>query len=197
MKRQKRNYTLRARAQQEAATRERILEAIVHLHQEVGPARTTIAAIAAQAGVQRLTVYRHFPSEKGMMEACSGLFMQRNPAPDPESWAAISDPDRRLAAALTQIYGYYARTRSMFEKIVQDAPQMEVVARQFSRFGEWIDQTALVLLDGRRLRGRKKELTAQTIRHALDFTTWQSLEHQGLGEKEKVRLVASWLGGMK
>lgn len=165
------------------------------LHQEVGPSRTTIAGVAERAGVQRLTVYRHFPDEEEMIQACSALFMERHPAPDPAPWSRIEDPDVRLLSACTSIYQYFRSTAAMFRKIVRDAAEMDVVARQFARFEQWLDVSTGVLLEGRGLRGRRKEMARQTIRHALDFTTWDALERQGLGDDEKAKLAGSWLRG--
>ncbi len=67
-----RKYELKQRAEKMSETRMRIVEATVELHEKLGPARTTISAIADRAGVQRLTVYRHFPDERSLFRACSG-----------------------------------------------------------------------------------------------------------------------------
>src|SRR5918995_7154537 len=96
----KRRYEKKARAEQEEATRQRIIEAAIGLHGTVGPARTTISAIAERAGVRRATVYRHFPDERELFLGCSGAWRERHPLPDPATWAAIDDPVQRLAAAL-------------------------------------------------------------------------------------------------
>ena len=101
-----RKYELKQRAESLAATRERIVEATVALHDSLGPARTTISAIAERAGVQRLTVYRHFPDERSLFEACSGHWTAQNPAPDPSTWAAVDDPEERLGIALAEIYAF-------------------------------------------------------------------------------------------
>src|SRR5215831_15958184 len=92
----RRTYTLRRRAEQQVETRQRIVEAAVDLHTRVGPARTTISMIAEQAGVQRHTLYAHFPDERSLSLACSGLVAERDPLPDPEVWRAITDPHERL-----------------------------------------------------------------------------------------------------
>src|ERR671914_3025215 len=105
----RRRYEKRARAAQEEATRLRIIEATIALHGTVGPARTTISAIADRAGVRRATVYRHFPDERALFLGCSGTWRERNPVPDPATWAAIPDPAERLTAALDAIYGWYER----------------------------------------------------------------------------------------
>ena len=106
-----RPYTKRRRAELEEETRRRITAATVELHREVGPAKTTISAIAERAGVQRLTVYRHFPDERTLLGACSAHWRAGHPAPDPSPWPAIRDPEERLRVALAAFYDYTAATR--------------------------------------------------------------------------------------
>ena len=97
---QKRVYRKRARAESEEETRLRITEAIMNLHEKVGPARTTVSAIADLAGVQRATVYRHFPDVEAQVDACSTHWLSLNAPPDPSAWPEIGDPDERLRVAL-------------------------------------------------------------------------------------------------
>src|SRR5215210_5297504 len=103
----KRVYTKRRRAQLEEDTRRRITAATVELHREVGPANTTISAVAERAGVQRLTVYRHFPDERALLGACSAHWRAGHPAPDPSPWPPIEDPEDRLRTAIAAFYAYY------------------------------------------------------------------------------------------
>ena len=104
-----RKYEQKRRAEQQEETRRRIVEAVVALHREIGPARTTIKAIAERAGVERLTVYRHFADEGALFAACDAHFRAETPPPDPAAWAEITDPAERLRAALLALYGYYRR----------------------------------------------------------------------------------------
>ena len=104
---ERRPYRKRRRAQLEAETRLRITEATVDLHGSVGPARTTISAVADRAGVQRATVYRHFPDEDALFDACSSHWRAQHPLPDPAHWAKIDDPDERLRLALGELYDWY------------------------------------------------------------------------------------------
>ena len=112
----KRKYELKQRAAEMAETRLRITEAAVELHGTIGPARTTVSAIAERAGVQRHTVYRHFPTDADLFGACSAHYIAANPLPDQAPWRAIADPQRRLARALDDLYAYYERTEPMFSK---------------------------------------------------------------------------------
>src|SRR5436190_12398432 len=123
----KRRYEKRARAAQEQATRLRIMEAAIGLHGTIGPARTTISEIAKRAGVRRATVYRHFPDERALFVGCSGAFQERNPPPDPATWASIADPAARLVAALDAIYRWYERVEPMFSAVLRDADAMPIV----------------------------------------------------------------------
>jgi AcrR family transcriptional regulator len=103
---ERRRYRKRRRAELEAQTRLRITEAAVELHGSVGPARTTISAVADRAGVQRATVYRHFRDEDALFEACSSHWMAQHPLPDAVAWSAIEDPDERLRTALHELYAW-------------------------------------------------------------------------------------------
>src|ERR671915_1215643 len=99
-----RKYEMKRRARRQEETRRRIIEATVELHQTVGMARTTISAIAEKAGVQRLTVYRHFPDERALFHACTGHWRAANPPPEPGPWSQIADPHERLGMALAEVY---------------------------------------------------------------------------------------------
>ena len=116
MSTQKRKYELKARAESQRRTRERIVEATMELHGEVGPAKTTIAEIARRAGVQRLTVYTHFPDETQLFNACSAHWRALHPLPDLAGAMALEDPRERIRAALEALYGWYRSTEPMTEK---------------------------------------------------------------------------------
>src|SRR5438477_7258423 len=116
----KRPYRKTRRAELEEQTRLRITESTVELHSTRGPARTSISAVAARAGVRRSTVYRHFPDEAALFAACSGHWMAANPPPDLAAWAAINEPERRLATALRDLYAYYRATEPMMYNLHRD-----------------------------------------------------------------------------
>src|SRR6476660_9885741 len=115
-----RRYQQKRRAEHQAETRQRIVEAMVALHGEVGPARTTISAIAERAGVERLTVYRHFPDETEMFQACTTHYATVVPQPDPAKWGSIEEPAERLRAALLAFYDYYRRAEQMLVHATRD-----------------------------------------------------------------------------
>src|SRR3954454_3334185 len=117
---ERRTYELKERARRQAETRQRIVEATVALHEEVGPAATTVAEIARRAGVQRLTVYNHFPDERELFGACSAHFVARTPPPDPSAWAAVADPAERIRTALRETHAWFRQTRAMLANIERD-----------------------------------------------------------------------------
>src|SRR5204863_5240114 len=119
---QKRPYRMKRRAELEEQTRRRITESAVALHEELGPAQTSISAIAEHAGVRRSTVYRHFPDEDALFDACSAHWRAANPPPDPRVWAAIEDPAARTERALRELYAFYARTEPMYTSLLRDEP---------------------------------------------------------------------------
>jgi AcrR family transcriptional regulator len=187
---EKRPYRMKRRAEAQERTRLRITEAAVKLHGTVGPARTSISALAETAGVRRSTVYRHFPDEASLMAACSAHFVAENPYPDPRTWAEISDPDERLRTALSELYPHYGRVAPMLENILRDAATVPVVHEQLAGFRGYLEACAGVLMAGRRTRGRARTRVAAAIGHALAFTTWRSLvREQRLDDREAAALM--------
>src|SRR3954454_7213680 len=164
----KRKYELKQRAAEMAETRLRITEATVELHGTIGPARTTVSAIAKRAGVQRHTVYRHFPTDADLFAACSSHFRESDPLPDPEGWATVHE-------ALDQLYAYYERNESMYTNLFRDEDLVPAVRDAFMGFREYLDEAARVLARG---RPRRKTVMA-ALRHAVDFRTWRSLARDG------------------
>src|SRR4051812_7605970 len=116
-----RTYTKKRRAEQQAETRQRIVEAAVALHGTIGPARTTVSMVAERAGVQRHTFYAHFPDERSLQLACSGLAFERDPLPDAEPWRTVEDPGERLRVGLRAIYDWYARNADLTACVLRDA----------------------------------------------------------------------------
>lgn len=188
----KRRYRKRQRAEQEAETRRRITEAAVKLHGTVGPAKTTVSGIAREAGVQRATVYRHFPDEEAIYAACTSHFRSLHPPPDFERWTAIADPDERLQVALGEMYLFYAETHEMFESTGRDVDRVPAIRKAAAAMDAYREGARSVLLRGRRERGRARQRAAAAIGHALAFPTWRSLvREQGLGDEEAVALMAA------
>ena len=187
---QKRPYRMKLRAESEAQTRLRITESAVALHEELGPARTTIGAIADRAGVRRSTVYRHFRDEEELFDACSSHWRSENPPPDVGAWAAIDDPSERTEAALRELYAFYASTRRMHESLLRDEELVPVVRRRLRDFHDYLRSAQDVLMAGRRLRGRAARRTRAAIGHAVAFPTWRSLtQEQQLSEGDAVALM--------
>jgi AcrR family transcriptional regulator len=170
-----RTYELKQRAERQQETRRRIVEAAVELHTTVGPARTTVQAIAERAGVTRPTVYAHFPDARSLFEACSGHVRATIPPPDPTAWRSISDPGERLEAALRDLYGYYARLEPLLENVQRDAVVMPVVAEMNAYRVRYLEQIRDLLLEAWPTRGQARARLRRAIGHALDFLTWQSL----------------------
>ena len=101
---EKRKYELKKRAERLAETRRRITEATVELHRTVGPAATQVNEVARRAGVQRMTVYNHFPDETSLFSACSAHWRALHPAPDLAAWRAVEEPGARLRLGLGELY---------------------------------------------------------------------------------------------
>jgi AcrR family transcriptional regulator len=183
-----RNYQLKKRAERQEETRRRIVEAAVELHGTIGPARTTVSAIAERAGVQRHTYYRYFPDERSLGLACSGLYMQRNPLPDPEPWREIEDPVRRLRHGLGELYAYYERNAPMLSNVTRDMELDPLYAEiTLMRFGPPLAAIRAVLASGTR---PKRALALLDV--ALAFATWRTLVlESGLSRKQAVETMVA------
>jgi len=192
----KRKYEKKQRAEAEAQTRLRITESAVELHGTLGPAQTTMSAVAERAGVRRSTLYRHFPDERALFGACSAHWAEANPPPDISRWTEVDDPEERLASALEELYAFYRRNDEMLDKLLRDAPTVPVVDELMGGFRFFLGEATKILIQGRGLRGNAAKRTRAAIGHALAFRTWQDLtEAQGLdgGQAADVmsRLVAA------
>ena len=184
----KRKYEMKKRAERQRETRRRIVEATVELHCTRGPANTTVSEISKRAGVNRLTVYNHFPDVSDLLRACSRSWTERHPAPDPTPWARIGDPQRRFRFALTELYGFYARTEPMRGNVLRDAETMpELAALLEGSVVPYLGAVRDLLAEGWEVgEDRRKRLLA-TIKLAIDFHTWRSLEREsGLRREEAV-----------
>src|SRR4051794_9797588 len=189
-----RRYELKERARRQEETRQRIVDATVELHREVGPARTTIAEVARRAGVGRVTVYNHFPDDVSLIAACSAHFVEGHPPPDPAAWAAIADPGERLRTALQQAYGYYRENAAMLGNVARDAALVPALGEVLGRSGaaEHAEAMRDALLTGRGLRGGKRRRVRAAIDLALDLATWQRLTGAGdLSDAEAVDVMTA------
>jgi AcrR family transcriptional regulator len=183
-----RTYVKAARAASEAETRDRIVEALIALHEEIGPARTTVKAVAERAGVQRLTVYRHFPNELEMIAACSGRWAERVPLPD-LSAIETSEPRQRSREILLALYRYYRTGAPMLSKVLVDATHVEAVRVHMQPLAGYLDTLVEELAKGWKGRSQRRRAT---LRHAVQFTTWQSLSALTSDDAEAVDLVFHW-----
>jgi AcrR family transcriptional regulator len=166
---------MRRRAASQDQTRTRITESAVELHGTVGPSRTSISAVAAHAGVRRSTVYRHFPDEAALFDACTAHWAAANPPPDLAAWSMIEDPDERLLVALGELYGFYERTEQMFDNLFRDEATVALVKERFAAFRGYFAAARDTLMAGRRLRGTARRRTQAAVGHAVAFSTWKSL----------------------
>lgn len=185
---EKRQYTKKRRAELEAKTRAKIAKSAADLHGTLGPSRTTISAIAKHAGVRRSTVYRHFPDEAALFDACSAHWRALHPPPDVSKWAAIFDPDKRLAIGLREMYVFYHGTGRMYDNLFRDEPIMPTVRATFKGFRDYIAAACQVLTQG--MPRRKREQVVAAIAHAIAFPTWRSLvREQGLDDDQAAALM--------
>src|SRR5438105_192561 len=182
-----RKYELKSRAERMEETRRRIVEAAIELHRTKGPARTTLSDIARLAGVQRHTLYRHFPGEREVSVACSGLYFETHRPPDPEAWRTIGDPGDRLRHGLAALYHWYEQVEDMFSCVLRDAEVHPLTREMFALRGR--DSTTAIrealseVLDPRKA-------TQAALDLALDFRAWQRLRASGLSNGEGAETMA-------
>jgi AcrR family transcriptional regulator len=183
-----RGYEMRKRAEDVERTRQRIVEAAVHLHGTAGPASTSVSAIAERAGVTRLTVYRHFPDETALFEACSGHWLSRQRPPRPEEWGALENPLERLTVGLADIYRFYRAGEQMLTLVIRDQHAVPESRRQ-----AWEERTRqYVQVLARAWPQADDPVLRAVIGHAAAFSTWRSLcREQGLTDRDAVGVMVT------
>lgn len=181
-----RKYVLKQRADRMAATRLKLVEATVELHRTLGPAASSLTAIADLAGVQRHTLYSHFPEPEELFTACRKHFLAANPPPSPDRWRLVADPKARLRGGLTDLYGYYAANADMIGNVLRDSNRLPV-GSGFIRLHE---AAAAALLEAWPSTSEHLRLA---IWLATDFYAWRSLRQAGLRVDEAVAVAVSML----
>ena len=186
-----RTYTLKRRAEQQAETRRRIVEAAVDLHSNVGPAATTFSMVAERAGVQRHTFYAHFPDERSLLQACSGLSLERDPLPEAAPWRSIADRRERLRTGLVAIYGWYERNAELAGCVLRDAEYHPLVRETAERTWAPYMHTYHDVL-GTDLSAKQRAMLGL----ALSFYTWRTLTREGgLKQAAAVRAMVQAIDG--
>lgn len=187
-----RQYRLKQRAERQDRTRERIVDAAIALHEELGPANTTISAVAERAGVQRLTVYRHFPSDRELFTACTGKWLELNTPPD-ISKIEHGDPQLLTRNVLGALYRYYRRTAGMWTAAYRDAGKVPALADPMEKFAAYLATIRKDLLRELDPPKASKRQVGAALGHAVRFSTWQSLSDQHLTDAAMARLVTAWM----
>jgi AcrR family transcriptional regulator len=191
-----RKYKLKRRAERQEETRRRIVRAAVELHTTLGPAHTTVLAIAKRAGVERPTLYRHFPTSKDLFSACSSHHWSQNPPPNPEPWLKIADPEARLRHGLTELYEYYSRHEHGMWKILRDLEDMPELRQFAAHRVAHRERVRQVLVGAWPDSDQRRKLLAAALGHAIDFFAWRSLHRQRLSNEVAVEIMISWLRGI-
>lgn len=186
-----RTYTMRRRAEQQAETRRRIVEAAVDLHSRVGPALTNTSMVAERAGVQRHTVYAHFPDERSLYLACSGLTVERDPLPEAEAWQSIADRRERLRVGLQAIYDRYGRNERLAACVLRDAEHHALTREMIELRIEPHLRACREVLGA----GLSPDQQAM-LRLMLSFFTWRTLVHEsGLEQGAAVAMAVHAVDG--
>jgi AcrR family transcriptional regulator len=187
-----RKYEMRRRAARQEETRQRIVAATVALHEEVGVIGTTISDIAARAGVERATVYRHFPDDRSLITACTSHYNDRHPLPDVDPWVRIADPVERLRTALGEIYAYHRQTERMMARTMPEIPRLPVMQEVIAPVEAHWARARDVLAEGWTEDEAGVPVIAAAVGHAIGFATWQSLvQEQRLGDRQAVEMMVA------
>ena len=172
-----------------AETHLRITEAAIELHGTVGPSRTTLSAVAKRAGVERRTLYRHFPTEADLFAACSAHYFAAHPWPDLAGWRAIRDPQQRLARALDELYAYYERTAPMLSNVLRDAELVDFARDAVAPLHAYLEEAAEILISGRRPAGADGSSSA--VRCATPSTSRRGGRSRPTASGERMRSSSS------
>jgi AcrR family transcriptional regulator len=190
-----RKYELKARAETQEQTRQRIAKAAAELHEKVGPAETTVAEIARRAGVSRLTVYKHFPDNATLYPACSAHYLSRNPLPDFAAALAPEDPVERVGSLLRTVYSeWYSKQHRMMRNLNRDR-RLDPALDEFMRANGDVALGGLAdaATAGFQLGPERATRLRSLIRVALDFWTWDRLEAEGVADADKAELMTDAL----
>ena len=192
----KRHYRKRKRAQSEEETRRRITEAAVQLHGSVGPANTKVTELAERAGVSRMTVYNHFPTEADLFAACSSHWATQNPFPDPSRWSEVADPRARLVRALEELYGWYGLNQDMLANVLRDAPLVPALDKIMEDFwGGYMKDVVRALAHGWSVDREGTVEPQAMLRVVVDFNTWRILTMFRLDRRAIAELAADMVVG--
>lgn len=186
-----RPYRKRLRAEQEAETRRRIAESAMILHGTLGPARTSISAVAEHAGVRRATVYRHYPDDEALFAACSSLWAERNPMPDLAPLAAIAEPDARREAGFAALYGFYRANAAMIANVLRDAPAVPAMAKAAAGFQARMEALSTLLAPDLPAAPEPRRRMAAALALAVSFPGWEAMTggEAGLDDAEAAALA--------
>lgn len=192
----KRPYRQKQRATQREGTRLRIVEAAMALHEELGPRDTTIAAIAERAGVQRLTVYRHFPDADAVFQACTAHWLSLHPLPEPDAWRGQARPKTRARHAFRALYAYYRATALMWSRAYRDVEDIAALQAPMAEVERYLDEVGADLAGAWAATGVRSALLDAAIALALGFRTWEALDRQGIDDEAMAEMMASCCAAM-
>ncbi len=162
----------------------------MELHGSVGPAKTSVTDVAKRAGVSRMTVYNHFPTDVDLYMACSTRWATENPFPDPGKWPAVDDPSERLRTALLELYGWYRLNQEMLSRVFRDIAAVPALATVMGQlWSPYAEAMVAALSDGWPAGGAWDD--PQAVLHLLvDFHTWNVLTSHGLDDDEAAELAS-------
>jgi AcrR family transcriptional regulator len=185
-----RKYKMTKRAEAVEATRDRIVEATVAAHRDLGIQTTSWDEIARRAGVGVGTVYRHFRSLDELLPACGELVTRTLALPDREQLVGLFDGARstreRIRRLVGEVFDVYERGAPFIENIRRERKELPDLERWHRGIEEVLDALTREALQP----VEPDEHAIAVVRALIDLPTWRAFKERGLTPEQTVQTVA-------
>lgn len=181
----RRGYRLGKRAQSASATRQRIVEATLTLHDEQGITGTSVRDVAGRAGVAPATVLHHFPRMDDLIQACGELTFAMAPMPTEAIFDAGADRASRVRRLTLELFSWWERLG------VSGWNHLQVDRTALPRVDEWLREVAemhrrlVATAIGRAAHSHIEVVTAMTTQGV-----WSSMRASGIETRKAAAQVA-------
>jgi AcrR family transcriptional regulator len=188
--RKRRGYRLGKRAERAAATRRRIVEATITLHDEQGITGTSFRDVAQRAGVSPATVLRHFPRMERLIQACGELSDQLAPMPDEAVLVGARERGEALRLMALALFGW-------FEQVGSGLEHLQIDRRVLREVDEWltdVDRRHRALVAA----ALGPDCDARTVAIVTAMTShgaWRSLRDGGMDSAQAAAAVVRFVIG--
>ena len=186
----RRSYRLGKRADSATATRHRILEATLTLHDEQGITRTSVRDVACRAGVSPATVLHHFPAMGDLIQACGQLSDDLYPMPTEAVLAGARGRTERVLLLAAALFSWWEQMGSGWE-------HLQVDRRTLDDVDAWLRDVDLrhraLVACALEVAGGNASVPIATA--LTSFGSWRSLREGGMSVAQAAAHVATFLVG--